>query len=128
MMQLFSLSVLSLPAIGNIVFMGVYLELIWLLVIENIGGTVDADGFLLAYTLETMKHEIRDLNQHRVVFDQEEFVYFTFGRGIISIIIQNQLDHSFDHCKIVYLLFMIMPSLYHTWIGCGHIDLPEFDK
>jgi hypothetical protein len=127
-MQLFQLPILSLPAVGNIVVMGIHLEFIRLLAIENIGGTVDADGFLLAYALETVKHEIRDLDQQRVVFAQKKFVYFTSGGRIISVIIQYQLDHSFDYCKIVYLPLMIVPALDHTRIGGGHVNLPKFEE
>lgn len=108
--------------------MGVHLELVWLLVVESIGGTVDADGLLLADALEAVKHEIGDLNQQGIVFTQEEFVYLTLGGRILSVIIQDQLDHSLDHCKIVYLLFMIVPALDHTGIGGGHVNLPEFKK
>ena len=58
--------------------MGIHLELVWLLVVESMGGTVYADGFLLADALEAVKHEIGDLDQQGVVFAQEEFVYLTF--------------------------------------------------
>jgi hypothetical protein len=74
-----SLLVLPGPIIGNLAAMRGHTVFIGVFVIIELGGNIDADGLMLADTLESMVNEVWDGQADGVVNSEEELVDLPTG-------------------------------------------------
>ena len=58
----------------------------------------------------------------------KKLVDFTVGGRVLASVVQDDLHHAAYYDKMVDLLLMIMPSFYHSRIGCGQINLSKLNK
>ena len=103
-------------------------KLIRILVVIDISGAVDHQGFILADTFEAMVNKGRYLQQQGIMLPHEKLIHFPVRGRSRPRIIQHYLHHPLYHNHVISLLFVIMPALYHTGIGSGKIYLAKFNK
>ena len=95
-------------------------------IVVGLGRRVDDQGLAFADAHPAVIQAGRDVDDHRVVLADEEFVDPALGRGVLAPIVNHQLDHAVYAADVVRLLLVHVPALDDSGIRRGQVDLAEF--
>lgn len=121
-------SLLQGPVIGYIIVKGVNTEFVRLFVVIVLSDGVYHIGRLGAVGFEAMENEGRDVYEHGVVLAHEKLVDQSFGGRILSLVIEGNFCHTFNHHHVIGLILVIMPGFYYARIAGSDIYLTKFLK
>src|SRR5439155_2282559 len=120
--------ILATPVVGNLAGVRVHPKFIRVVVVIHFGRAVHDDRLVFTDTLEAVINIIGNLKEHLIMITHKKLVDFSVGGGGLATVVKDNLHHPAYYHKMVDLLLMIMPSFYHSRIGCGQINLSKLNK
>src|SRR5688572_2930571 len=115
----------AVPVIGNVVLVRVAADLVRLLVIVGLRGTVHEHRGLGSDPLHPVPHHGGDGDEDRILLAHEELVHRPLRRGALPVVVEHHLHHPLHDHEVVGLELVVVPPLHHARVRHGDIGLPE---